>query len=162
MGELKGLLHTFIKSIPEDYLYVDPNDDAYGRETQPHVTILYGLDHDSDYEAIKSNPIVRRRPPIHLNLGRVISFRGTNPLYDVLAIEVNSIALTTLHYYLEMHYDNHNTFPRYRPHSTIAYVKPGMGKEFEGRWDLQGREVTADKFWFSSRDGSQKVVEIGT
>ena len=109
---------------PED-LYHDPEDEfAKGviSEDAPHVTLLYGL--------LSSGPAMRKHVDTvmqgwsldSVQITGVTSFDG-NPDYTPLVAEVSTDGLDEAHARLQLlpHID---TFPEYRPHITLAYLKP--------------------------------------
>jgi hypothetical protein len=105
---------------------LDP-EDAFAQgiisETTPHVTLLYGL--------ISSGPAMRKHVDVVLDgwelrsvqITAVTSFEG-NPDYTPLVAEVSTDGLDEANARLRLlpHID---TFPEYRPHVTLAYLKPG-------------------------------------
>ena len=151
-GDLGGLLTQAIRGIPDKFVYTDPNDPSLGKEKNPHITILYVLKNGDDYEKMLKDNSIIKRPKLHMTIGKisVFRFKGEKP-YDVLKAEVSSISLTTLHYYLQANYENENTFPIYKPHVTLSYIKPGTCKELEGTWPLDGKRIWTDSFVFTDR-----------
>jgi len=130
----------FAKSIPDEKLYsaVDPEwaDDA--RETEPHVTALYGL-HDPDSAAAAR--VVAQHGPITVKMGKTSLF--SNDKYDVLKVDVHGPQLHALNADLSK-LPNSNSYPEYKPHATIAYLKKGEGKAYEGDTRFEGKELTFD------------------
>jgi hypothetical protein len=53
-----------------------------------------------------------------------------------------------------------DTFPEYKPHATIAYVKKGRGAKYAGDDFLQGKTITLDSVTFSGRDGERVEIPL--
>lgn len=119
--------------ISDDDIYDDDGD--HGLETEPHVTLLYGLHsdevtHDEIFEIIKEYDIP------NLKLFNISIFE--NEKYDVLKFEarhdmedydINGDILYKINKELSK-LPHSSNFPEYNPHSTIAYVNPGTGKKY--------------------------------
>lgn len=124
-----------------------------GREDAPHITARWGLHADSPVD-------VRQRltgfGPVRLSLGRVSVFPPSvsSDGADVLKIDVDSPDLQRLHGVLG-ELPNTSTFPDYKPHSTIAYVAAGKGREIADRLNalaLPPVLLVADRVTFSDAD----------
>jgi 2'-5' RNA ligase len=140
--------------IPDQDLAAD------GREEEPHITVRYGL-HGDDAEAVRK--VIANEPPIKVKLGSTSIFPGKNGAdYDVVKVDVDSPDLHRLNKMIAAlpHTDTH---PTYQPHITLAYVKPGLGKKYEGDASLEGKEVTLDSivFW-DTEDGQTEIKLKGT
>ncbi len=140
------------KNINKNFL----NNEEGGFEDQIHCTVLYGIkdERHEDAEKLISNFI-----PFKIKLGK-ISKLSKDGEYDVLKIEVVSDDLTKLHYLIEKNIPNKNSFPVYKPHVTIAYVKPNSCDH------LIGSKIFADKkfkiygIYFSSNVGYKKLMRF--
>jgi hypothetical protein len=78
---------------------------------------------------------------------------------DVLKIDVHSEDLHRLNTLLKsLPYTD--THPTYQPHVTLAYVKPGRGKYYEGISTFVGREFTVDSLVFTDRDEKEMVIRL--
>ncbi len=99
--------------IDKDDLYEPEGETGYGKEKEPHVTILYGLHTDIPDEDIE-NEINKIKTP-KLSLGKLSSF--TNPKFDVLKFDVES---SDLHKYNKIFrkLPHTNDYPDYHPHCT--------------------------------------------
>lgn len=130
-----------------------------GREAEPHTTVKYGLHLDSPDELAR---LVSNFGPVRVKLGNVSLFpanekqtqRGGDQ-YDVVKVDVESPDLHRLNKLISDHLPHTDTHPDYKPHITIAYVKPGVGKRYVGQ--PVGGEFTANSFLFAPRDRSGKV-----
>jgi hypothetical protein len=132
-GPAATKLIEFGKSIPDKELYIDPKDDSYGRETEPHITVRYGLAID-DPALLKD---LSSLPPIDAKFGEVSIFE--NDKYDVVKVEIKSKSLRSANKKVGDLVDvPGETFTDYQPHATIAYVKKGEGKKYVGDKSLEG------------------------
>lgn len=95
--------------------------DVVELETQPHITVRYGL-HTQDANDVAK--WVANAGPMLVTVGRLSVF-SDNPEYDVLKYEINSNPVRNLNRQLGL-LDNTNTY-EYNPHMTVAYVRKGTG-----------------------------------
>lgn len=158
-----GELHKFCSTqfnLPGNLAYevmmlasqIDPNDLAEdGIETNPHVTVLYGLHPETE---IMIGPVATAESPIAIQLGKCSVFEGSptkEDSHDVVKIEVISQGLHNLHEELKK-LPHTSTYPDYKPHVTIAYVKPGMGEMYAKRLNLlEGKVAVFDRLIFSNQ-----------
>lgn len=112
------------KVIPEEYLYIKDND--YGRDKEPHVTILYGFVPDLNENQIRE--ILKNTKPFSVTITGVGIFE--NPVYDVIKLNIESSELRRLNSICKK-YPHQSDYPVYHPHLTLAYVKKGYGKKFK-------------------------------
>lgn len=139
--------------IDKDDLYLGKNGDrGYGFETEPHVTVLYGLHGDIPLEDIEAIIKKLKRPEIKMQ--KVASFN--NPEFGVLKFDVESA---------DLHNENskftklpHTTsYPDYHPHATIAYIKSEKIDEYVDKFkDIEPIEVIVTKVVYSMVDGTKK------
>ncbi len=148
------------KKIDEKDIYTDDNSDrSYGLETEPHVTLLYGI-HDKEVEDDKVLEACRK-----YQIGEIVLHNASlfeNDKYDVLKFDVRypykggaflhkiNKELTKL--------PNTNSFPDYHPHCTIAYLKSGAGKKYVKMFDGLEIDVKPNEIVYSKSDG-EKIVE---
>jgi 2'-5' RNA ligase len=147
------------KKIDEKDIYTDDSDRSYGLETEPHVTLLYGI-HDKEVEDDKVLEACRKYQIGEIVLHNVSLFE--NDKYDVLKFDVRypykggaflhkiNKELTKL--------PNTNSFPDYHPHCTIAYLKPGEGKKYVKMFEGLEINVKPNEIVYSKADG-EKIVE---
>jgi 2'-5' RNA ligase len=133
----------------------DLTDD--GREDNPHVTVKYGLHDDDPAELIE---LLENEPPIRAAFGKT-SFFPDSGSGDVLKVDIVSPDLHRLNKKIADALEHTDTHPTYVPHATIAYVKPGLGKDYEGDESLKGRRVTVDHVTFSDKNGKTTKIRLG-
>ena len=112
---------TAQRIIPSQSIYTDPDDPTYGYETQPHITLKYGFEPDLTKSDVVS--ILSDVKPFILKIKALNHF--LNEKFDVVKFEVgNHPILTKLRSRCDM-YTNTDSYPDYKPHMTLAYVKKG-------------------------------------
>lgn len=115
--------------INKDDLYEDPNDDSYGLENNPHVTLLYGLHSDVSVDHVSNviNQFSDDLDTVNVKFSNISLFKPGN--YEVLKFEAKSPLLTKINKELvKLPYTS--DFPDYKPHMTVAYLKPGTGDKY--------------------------------
>lgn len=139
------------KQIDKDDLFDGEGDG--GLELEPHVTVKYGLLTD-DVKEIKECLDGAKGGTARLETSSV--FEGEK--YDVVKIHVESEVLEKLHETLNRlcHEDKH---PIYHAHATIAYVKPGCGKKYDGKFKI-GKSFKIDKVYFGNRDDKNFGIKL--
>ncbi len=149
---------AFAAKIPDEALYTEPNDDSYGRETEPHITVKYGLKTNDPADVA---PIISNHSPIKAKMGKVSLFEGEK--YDVVKVEVESAELKNLNKKIADEADialpEGESF-EYTPHVTIAYVKPGEGKKYIADNTLEGKEIVFDTITVSTKDGKKHQIKM--
>lgn len=143
-------VHTLSEAINEGDLA------EKGRETDPHITVLYGMG-DGSLEQVKA--VVKKFPPITCTLGRTKIFPDAGN-GEVVYLEVKSDDLVKLNNHLSVipHVRSH---AEYKPHITLGYVKPGKGKEYDGAPLVEGDTLTIRTLTFSGSEGSEVEIELG-
>ena len=120
--------------IPDDALYhgyeplegvsgpIPDMRDKYGREDSPHVTVLYGID-----PKVTVADVRRALPSMYLpdfvRVSRISTFESS-PKYNVVKVDVvEPEQLWRINAALKKLPLPGETFPDYRPHMTLAYVR---------------------------------------
>lgn len=146
-------LHAEIK---EDEIYA-PKGGGYGLETEPHVTLLFGL-HDEEIEDSSVLDACLLRKYKNMKLDNVSLFK--NDEFEVLKFDVECE---------DLHYVNnilsklpHTTrYPDYHPHTTIAYLKPGKGDDVIERLNIKkAYKVKPEEIVYSKSDKSKVKRKI--
>lgn len=120
--------------INKDDLY-EVEGENYGIQDNPHLTLLYPVESDIEYNEVKN--ILDE--VISDNI--IISIKGIdifeNEEFDVVKFSVNCDEyLSKIHNVLKSNIPNDDKYDVYSPHITIGYVKSGRGikyinKEYE-------------------------------
>lgn len=153
--EVADKIREFAAKIPDESLAEN------GREPDPHVTVLYGLHSDDSRDAAKT---VAEHGHISASMQHLSLFPADkkNPKHDILKIGINSPGLHSLHGKLSDAVQNTQTFSKYAPHATVAYLKPGEGKKFTSRImpGVSGKRVKFDHVVFSSKDEKKTKIAL--
>jgi len=140
-----------------------------GREMEPHITVLYGLLDSKPSPMLEQ--VFEHTAPFDIKLGPCSLFK--NGEHDVLKMDVISPFLRALNRNICSVVTYENDFPDYKPHVTIAYVRPGTCDRLEGAspWDdpvklgvtKLGQEgvFQANEVVFSSLDGQVTKHPLG-
>jgi 2'-5' RNA ligase len=155
----KGDWDKFQDMIADEDVYTEDGDQSYGRETEPHVTILYGLHADIPDSTIEE--LIDEMEGPKLTLKKISIFE--NEKYDVVKFDILGVSKGRLGKmnakFVEL---PHTTdFPEYHPHSTITYVKAGTGKKYIKT--LTGDDVitvTPTEVRYSKADGTKKKYKL--
>lgn len=138
------------KIDPED-LYGKDGD--YGRELEPHVTLLFGFPNLPD-KLIEKKIEDFTAPTV--SMSNITSFNLSK--YDILKFDVNGPELKGMHDELSK-LPNHDKLPTYNPHVTIAYLKKGTAKKYVGKLS-QPFTATLKEIKYSKQDGTEKIYRI--
>lgn len=112
-----------LKTIDENDIYEKP---GFGKESDPHVTILYGFHDNVKPSEVLDSIRNKFKKPIEMELTKISVFEL--PEYDVVKYDVKSDILHDLNKIVKK-FPHTNKF-EYHPHMTLAYVKKGRGKKY--------------------------------
>ena len=127
---------------------------AKGVTKEPHVTVKYGLKTD-DVDEIAS--AVAGAGPATVRLGATAILPNPDKGFDVIIVRVESEDLVDLNRRLTESIESVDTHPGYLPHLTLAYVKPGAGRNYAGHKTFAGVTFTSDQLIFSDAQHRQAV-----
>ncbi len=104
-----------------------------GLENWPHVTVFYGIVDTSIADVVA---MVRGFSPVELSFGKLSTFNNDDE--SVLKLEVESSELRALNQKIKDAFPSRQTRKDYKPHLTIAYLKPEAAKDHIGKCSLTG------------------------
>ena len=138
--------------IDKEDLYEPKGETGFGKETDPHITILYGLHSDIPDSDIEKEIDLLKKPSI--KLGKVSSF--SNDKFDVLKFDIESKDLHKANKKFS-EFPFTTDYPKYHPHATIAYVKKGLADKYIDKLNKAAEiSIIADKIIYSKADGTKK------
>jgi 2'-5' RNA ligase len=142
-------------SIDKEDIYL-PEDPAHGIETDPHITLLFGLHKEVTLDQVK-DIFNRHKVDIKVNIDGVGCFE--NEEFDVVKLNVvPNYELNLLHEELSK-LPNSDKFTEYKPHITVAYVKKGCGKKYENPdYKYSVKEIGNIKYSRPADDGVNEKV----
>jgi hypothetical protein len=112
---------------PND-LYEVSDDSTYGLQTDPHVTVLYGLHGDIDDSKVAEIINKWKYQDLDLEITGLDNFKNDN--FEVVKFSVNPTQnLQDFNRDLSQ-LPNSNELPEYKPHITVGYVKPGTSDKY--------------------------------
>ena len=125
-----------------------------------HITVRYGIDGD-DTAGIRA--YLEKQPPFEATLGKSQAF-PTSEHSDGAAPIVVPVESADLRR-MEKELDKHGTFversfPEYKPHVTVAYVKPDEAKRYTGMDEAAGKKFKVESVSISKKDGTVEEVKL--
>ena len=153
--QITGRPAEILKKMAAD---IKPADiGAEGIEHESHVTAKFGLHFQTPSKRLRE--VLKDFGPVSLTFGKTSLF--SNEDADVLKVDIDSPDLHKLNRLISRVIPTHDTHPRYIPHCTVAYLKPGHGKRYVGDTRLAGQKITVDSLTFSGRKGHRETLPLG-
>lgn len=112
--------------IKKEHLYTEEDNDDYGIEKNPHVTLVPCLNNDVDINKLKT--YLDDISEYDIILTDVSKFECEN--FDVLKCAVKSNKLIETNKKIVKDFETHSEYKDYTPHLTIAYMKHGMADKY--------------------------------
>lgn len=145
-------IHNIID--PKD-IYHQEGDRSFGLEDEPHTTLLFGLHDDVTDEDVSK--VLNKYKYSTCKLHNPSLFE--NPDYDVLKFDVKGDNLHKTNADLRR-YPHTNSFPDYHPHTTIGYLKPGMGRKYVNKLKGMNYSLTPQYAVYSKPNGDKVRMDI--
>jgi hypothetical protein len=148
------------EEIENGDVYVNPEDSTFGLETEPHVTLLYGLHEEVSIEQVQEALGPHK-------FGPIVAYNASlfqNEKYDVLKFDIRYPVKGGAF----LHKCNrdlaqlpHTTnFPDYHPHMTVAYIKKGFGQKYADKLNGQEYQLDPTHAIYSMPNGEKHRIEI--
>lgn len=142
-------------SINQEDLY-EVKGEKYGIQDNPHLTLLYGFNSEISKEQVQSIlEEVTNGHKIEIDIEDIDIFENEN--FDVVKFNVKKTEQLQSLYDALNELPNENTFPDYRPHMTIAYVKKGLGKKYTKPYR---HKITSNKICYSMSNGQKIYFDV--
>ena len=145
----------FVGNINKDELY-DPNNERYGIETEPHITILYGIHKEVDDDQVIAMFSDIKKSDFDLEVNGLDCFYNKD--YDVLKMNIKSEKLNELNN-LAKKLPHTSTYPDYKPHITVAYLTKGNGNNYVDL-NFKMKINTIDKIVYSKTNGEKIDIPL--
>lgn len=148
------LMQRFQKKV-DDQDVVTPSFFDSGKVDDLHITLLWGIT-GGVVSKRKAEALLSGKSPIDVESGEVEVFEPNND-YDVVVVRVSGEGLHVLNSELKDAVPNQQTFPEYKPHMTVAYVKKGSGKKYR---DLKfpKTKFVVDTVEYSTKNGKKTEI----
>lgn len=149
------LLRESMRIRSKDLYTAEPK---YGRESNPHVTVKYGI---HTKVPAKIEALLQGITSVEFELGEISLFQS-NKDYDVVKISIiDTGALRRLNKVISGGTKCTDSFRTYNPHVTLAYVKKGAGKSYVGKSLVTGKTFKSNKIMFSGHNDKMTDIPLG-
>lgn len=140
---------------------IPPGDlSVLGIEHMPHVTVRYGFRQGTDIARLRE--LLAQQAPIRFTLGDIKKFEGVEGgTSDCLVVGVVSEDLQALRKLLDVERSEDldtPTYSEYRPHLTLAYVRPGACADLVGHAWFSGGTYVCSELVFSTPGSKEKIA----
>lgn len=143
--------------IEEDDVYDKP---TFGKETDPHVTILYGFHKEVTVKDILDVFENKHKFTDDIEIELVGISHFETPKYDVVKFDVKSNKLVELNK-LAKKLPFTSDYPDYHPHMTLSYVKKGTGKKYQKKFE-EPIKLKSNKIVYSTVDDVKTTLHEHT
>jgi hypothetical protein len=131
-----------------------------GMVNDSHITVRYGID-GGDTAGIRA--YLEKQAPFEATLGKTQAFPpsehsdGAAPI----VVPVESADLRRMEKEIDKHGNFvERSFPEYKPHATLAYVKPEEAHRYTGMTETGGQKFTVKSISITDRNGNSEEVQL--
>jgi len=142
------------KMISPKDLFISDGEGIDGYSDTPHVTVKYGL---LDETPEKVAELSKDFGIIQLQFGNVTKF--CNQDFDVIKVDVVSEKLMKLNQIINDNMENIDEY-KYKPHTTLAYVKKGTCEDLMGNDFFSGLNDFIHEIYFTSKTGEDYFISL--
>lgn len=134
----------------------DDETKQFGLEYEAHTTILFGF-----HDGVNVDDVIKEvgeyvKKPIKIEIKNLSCFE--NEKYDVLKFDVESPELRELNKIIKEKFEHTSTFPDYKPHITVAYLKKnGSAKKYEKKFKDGAIILEGGDFVYSKENGDKII-----
>lgn len=130
-----------------------------GRETEPHITLKYGV--QDDLNALQE--LMATQSPFIVRLGKTHVFPPSESSDGMTPVVVEVLApeLEVLRSAIDKAIGDRTDDFEYKPHLTIAYVKPEVASAYDGSDTFEGLVFIVDAVMLSQKNGTKVQVALG-
>jgi 2'-5' RNA ligase/preprotein translocase subunit YajC len=147
------------KAIPKEHLI--PGKGEAEEADKPHVTVRYGIQGD-DSAGIKK--YLGAQKPFEAKLGKTNVFPQSKSSDGgaVVHAEVHSPDLHRMNSEIAKHGKfKESDLPDYKPHVTVAYVKPEVADKYKNMAGAEGKSFKVTHVAVSDKNGNHEEVALG-
>lgn len=153
-SEAHGAIVAAQNAIPEADLAGDGKD-----VDQPHATVRYGIKGD-DVAGIRD--YLKGLSPFEAKLGKTDVFPPSESSDGAAVVHapIESKELQRINAEIKKHGEFKPSDFDYKPHVTVAYVKPEVADRYKGLDSTAGKSFRVDKIAISDRNGNKEEVPL--
>jgi len=144
-------IHDMIDSAD---VYTEGDGSSFGIETEPHVTLLYGL-----HSTVLDSSVKEALSSIEFSKCTLTNASLFENKFDVLKFDVSGESIYTANKELtKLPYTS--DYPDYHPHMTISYLKKGTGSRYVKSLKSTEFKIKPSHIMYSKPNGDKIRMEL--